>query len=317
MPQKIKYTRKGYKVLAERKRIFITGGTGLLGQYLIRTRKAGLDLLSCYIGNYDIESGEGCRYVKADIRDLAGMKSIGDEFRPDVVIHTAGIANVDYCEHHYEEAYSSNVLGTEVIIELCKNVRAVLIYISTNAVFDGETAPYDEQGAVNPLSCYGKLKVACEGLVTNSGLRAAVVRPILMYGWHHGGERSNQVTWLLDKLGRREEVTMVEDVYENPLFAESCALSIWKIIDQDCTGLFHIAGRDIVNRYELALAVADVFQLDRRLIRPVKSDYFPSLAPRPKNTSFITKKMENDLGIRPLGLTEGLRLMKNQLVSKK
>jgi len=300
-----------------KKRIFITGGTGLLGKYLIDTRKADLEVLSCYIGSYDMMSTEGCLYIQADIRDLEGMKAIFDEFRPEAVIHTAGIANVDYCENHYEEAYSSNVLGTENIIELCRVNRSSLVYISTNAVFDGENAPYGEEAPVNPLNRYGKLKVVCEGLVTASGLQTAVVRPILMYGWHHDQERSNQVTWLLEKLERREEVTMVDDVYENPLFAGSCALSIWKVIENDYTGLFHIAGRDIVNRYELALAVADAFNLDRSLIRAVKSDFFSSIAPRPKNTSFLTKKMENELGVSPLGLMEGLRIMKSQSVSRR
>ena len=172
--------------------------------------------------------------------------------------------------------------------------------------------PTKEDDELNPLSLYGKLKVEAEELIKQMNTEWTIVRPIIMYGWHHEKERTNTVTWLLQKLSNNEEVNMVNDIFENPLYAGSAAEAIWKIIKNHKSGIFNIGGKDIISRYEWACRIAEVFDFPSNNINAVTSDFFKSLLPRPKNTSFNTDKMRKELGIKPLGIVEGLQHMKKE-----
>ncbi|MCX5677949.1 MAG: SDR family oxidoreductase [Candidatus Omnitrophica bacterium] len=290
--------------------ILITGATGLLGRALIDTKKPSHKVAGVYLGKYGMANGPDITYYPADVQDRGALEAVFLAKKIDAVIHTAGAADVDFCERHYDLAYRSNVLGTKNIVELCEKAKAKLVYISTNAVFDGEHAPYGENDKVNPINKYGAMKLDCEIMVKKALEDNIIVRPILMYGWNHEGERKNLVTALIDSLGSGKDVNMVVDVYDNPLCAYNCAEAIWSLLEMDKKGTYHIAGRDIVSRYDYALLIADVFGLDARLIKPVDSSFFPNIAPRPKNTSYRTEKIESEIGFVSLGLREGLLSMK-------
>ncbi len=290
-------------------KILITGGTGLLGKALIETN-SDADIAAVYIGAYHMQDSGRVIYHKADIRNKDEMREVFAKAKPQVVIHTAGIANVDYCERNYQEAHDSNVHGTRIMAELCREYSAKPVFISTNAVFDGKSAPYSEESAPSPINTYGKMKLEGEKIVRESGLKYLIVRPILMYGWNNSHERSNVVTWLIDKLGKGEKVNMVNDVYENPLFSRHCAEIIWSLADSGKEGLYHVAGKDVVNRFEFANLIAEVFSLDKNLIKAVTSDFFTNLAPRPSNTSYSMAKVEKELNIKLPGLRESLSLMR-------
>lgn len=291
-------------------RILITGGTGLLGKVLIETRVHSDPIWAVYHGNYDMKNPAQTIYFNADICDEDSMEKVFHDSDPEVVIHTAGAANVDYCEKHPDEARRSNVTGTKVITELCKKHGSKIVFISTNAVFDGKHAPYSEDSAPCPINSYGKMKLEAEEIVKGSGLKYLIVRPILMYGWNNEHERSNTVTWLIGKLRNGEKVNMVNDVYENPLFNRSCAEIIWSLMNSDKEGLYHVAGKDVVNRFEFANLIAGVFYLDKSLINSVSSGYFTNLAPRPSNTSYDVAKVERELNIKLPRLKESLSLMR-------
>src|SRR2546422_1018982 len=102
------------------------------------------------------------------------------------------------------ESLESNVIGTFNVLAACRRAGCRLVYVSTNAVFDGAAAPYREDDSVAPINKYGHLKVECERLVRETLGDAVIVRPILMYGWNHPTGRSNPATWLIDRLGRRD-----------------------------------------------------------------------------------------------------------------
>jgi len=102
---------------------------------------------------------------------------------------------------------------------------------------------------------------------------ALIVRPILMYGWHAPEARVNPVTWLLDRLVKERPTHLVADVYENPLWLHQCAEAIWRMLQLGKAGIFHLAGKDVVNRYEFATYVARVFDLDASLLHPVDNSF--------------------------------------------
>jgi dTDP-4-dehydrorhamnose reductase len=291
------------------RKVLITGGTGLLGKGMEETAPSGWTILSVHQRPYEVESSRA-EHLVLDIRDKVATDGLFKRHAFDVVVHAAGIASVDYVEKHYAESLESNLVGTLNITSACRRADIPLIYVSTNAVFDGRKPPYHEDDPVNPVNKYGRIKVECERLVRETLAHYTIMRPILMYGWNHAVTRPNPATWVYEKLLRGESVDMVDDVTENPLYNVDCGRLLWAIAEKRPKGVIHGAGADAVNRWQFARKVAEVFGLDAALVRRVSSSRFPDLAPRPPNTTLSTRRMERELGVKPLRLEEGLRAMK-------
>lgn len=288
--------------------ILITGSTGLLGKGLEETAGPDAGIVGIHLREYKTRDIRA-RHLVADIRDGSAVKALFARERFDAVIHTAGAAAVDYVEKHPEEGRASNLQGTIHIADACRDHGCFMVYVSTNAVFDGTSAPYGEDAPTNPLHHYGRIKLECEAAAASRLASCAIVRPILMYGWNHAVNRPNPVTWVYEKLLRGERIPLVDDVFENPLMNRQGAQAIWEIVRRRSSGIFHLAGAQRVSRYELGMAVARVFGLDSSFIERVDSSYFPGIAPRPKDTTFLTRRMERELGIRPWTVEEGLTAM--------
>jgi dTDP-4-dehydrorhamnose reductase len=292
------------------KRVLITGGTGLLGVAIQRSAPKDIQGFSVYFPERSLPVPLPFPVLASDVSDRMKMESVFEWAKPDVVIHAAAIGSVDFAERNREETKKVNVGGTEVVIDLCQIFQSRLIYISSNAVFDGRAPLYSETTPVNPINYYGQLKVDAENIVRRSSIPWAIVRPILMYGWPYPGERDNPVVWWVRSLGNSQPIKVVDNVLSKPLPAWSCADVLWALIQQNRTGIYHAAGRDHISLYRFALQTAEVFGLDARLITPVPDSYFPEIAPRPQDTSFDTTKMETDLGVKTVGVRDGLLKMK-------
>jgi dTDP-4-dehydrorhamnose reductase len=291
------------------KTVLVTGGTGLLGKGLEETAPSGWRIVSLHQRGYAVP-GSKARQLVLDIRDKRAVDRLFETARFDAVVHAAGIASVDYVQKHYAESLESNIVGTLNVTSAARRAGAHLIYVSTNAVFDGTQAPYREDDPVHPVNKYGGLKVECERLVRETLESWTIVRPILMYGWNHIVTRPNPATWIHEKLMRGEEISLVDDVRENPLYNVQCGRALWAAIAKRPAGVFHLAGKDRVNRWQFGRLVAETFGLDSRLIKRVKSSAFPSIAPRPPDTSFVVKRMEKELGVKAMTVREGLAAMK-------
>jgi dTDP-4-dehydrorhamnose reductase len=295
--------------------VLVTGGTGLLGKAMEELAPKDAKLVSLHLRDYAVD-GPNAKHLVLDIRDKKAVDRLFARHQFDTVIHAAGIASVDYVEKHYAESLESNIVGTLNVTSACRRAGKHLIYVSTNAVFDGKGAPYAEDAPVRPVNKYGRLKVECERLVAETLESWTIVRPILMYGWNHPVTRPNPVTWIYDKLLRGESVELVDDVTENPLYNIQCGRALWAAAAKRPSGIFHLAGKDAVNRYELGLAVAEAFGLDGKLIKRVSSSRFAGIAPRPPNTTLSTRRMQRELGVKPVGVREGLRAMKAAMTVK-
>lgn len=291
--------------------IFITAGSGLLGKALLETCPNEYRLNATYFPNKPDSFPENVNFFELNITNRNEVLKLIEKVRPDIIIHTAAIGSVDFCEKNKDMSWVTNVEGTKNIIEAAKKCNSEIIYISSNAVFDGSNPLYKEEDEVNPLSYYGETKVVCERLVKNSGLKSVVIRAILMYGWHNSLERKNMVTWILDSISQSIPLKIVNDIYSNPLLALNCADTIWAVIKKEKTGIFHIAGVDCITRYNFALKIAEIFNLDKNMLTPVSDNYFTEMAPRPHNTCFCTDKMEQELKVKPIGIEEGLKILKN------
>lgn len=286
-------------------RALITGGTGLLGKSLLETRPNGWELHLTYCARPPSAEWPA-DWHPLDVRDERAVRRLVSSLRPDVVIHTASVGSVDEAERDPAGVRQVNVQGVERVGRACALAQARLVFVSSNAVFDGTRPPYGEDAAVRAVNRYGALKIEAEAWVRGSGLPHAIVRPILMYGWPLPGGRENVMTRWLRQLEAGQPLAVADDLYSMPLLAANGAEAIWAVVAQQRTGTYHLAGADRLSLFEFAKAVARAFGHPERLVHPVPHASLPGLAPRPKDTAFITTRMARDLGVRPIGVDEGL-----------
>lgn len=298
--------------MAKTQTILLTGSTGLLAKGMIETKPEGIEVVGIHLRNYPVDDGHRVSHHVVDLLNAASVEALFERYRFQCVVHAAGIGNVDYVETHPEEGMASNLHATMNIVHACRSHGIHLVYISTNAVFDGDHAPYSEQSSPNPINRYGRIKLDCEKYVADHLDACTILRPILMYGWHYPDSRMNPVTWLIERFRKGDSVHMVHDVYENPLYNIQCGEILWRCVEEKPYGIIHAAGGEIVNRYEFALGVAEIFGYPKRLVEAVDSSYFPAIAPRPLNTSFDTSLLERKWGIHLLTVREGLQSMREE-----
>ena len=167
------------------------------------------------------------------------MREVFAWAKPDVVIHAAAIGSVDFAEKNRAQTHAVNVGGTTVVAACCKDFGARLIYISSNAVFDGTQPLYSENDPVSPINYYGELKVAAEQIAATGGVPYAIVLPILLYGWPYPEERGNLVTTWVKALREHQPQSVVDNVYSKPLPALACAAAVWEISNRNSKGNLH------------------------------------------------------------------------------
>lgn len=296
------------------KRLLITGSNGLLGQKLTTLLSRGTDyellLTSKHTSSYFDEVERP--YRQLDIVNRNDVRRVVDEFQPDIIINTAAITNVDLCETERALAWSVNVTGVENLTLAAKLAGAKIIHLSTDYIFDGKNGPYDEDARPNPLSYYGRTKLASENILKTSGLPFAIVRTMVLYGVANN-VKPNFVLWLINELEQGKPVRVVDDQYGNPTLADDLAYGILKIITFEREGVYNIAGSEWISRYDFAVKTAKAFGFDRKLLSPTKTVVLKQPAPRPLRSGFITLKAETHLGIKMSNVDQGLMIVKNQL----
>lgn len=294
-------------------RILITGSNGLLGQavtsIILRESDHEIILSSVEENSYH-EFGD--LYVKLDITSKDEVKQIVEQYKPSVIVNCAAYTNVDKCETERELSWKINVDGVKNLIIAAKKNEAKIVHFSTDYVFDGKNGPYDEKSVPNPVSFYGREKLASENSLITSDINYAIIRTLVLYGTGNN-VKPNFVLWMLDNLRNNMPVNIVTDQISNVTMIDDLAYGTLKIIEKNCKGIYNIAGSDILSRYEFAMTMCEVFNLNKKLVFPITTESLNQPAPRPLNSGLIILKMESELGFKPMDSTEGLKLLKFQL----
>ena len=303
-----------------KKRIFLTGANGLLGQKLVGllTQQPNVELIATARGENRLPFSEGYTYQSMDITDRQQVLEVIKETQPNVVIHTAAMTDVDKCETQKDACWAQNVQAVEYIIEACRVVNAFLLHVSTDFIFDGADGPYDEAAEANPISFYGWSKQAGESAVRYSGradapLRWAIARTVLVYGIAHDMSRSNIILWVKKSLEDGKTIKVVTDQWRSPTLAEDLAMGCYLIANQEAEGIFNISGKEVLTPYEMAIQTADYFGLDKSLIMQADASTFTQVARRPPRTGFILDKARTVLGYQPHSFAEGIAVLAEQL----
>ena len=256
---------------------------------------------------------EGYKFMSMDISDAANVKEVITSEKPDVVINTAAMTNVDQCELEQDACWVANVDAVQHIVDACELSGSFLLHLSTDFIFDGTKGPLSEDEKPNPVSHYGESKLAAERILMNSKLDWAIARTILVYGIVPKMSRSNIILWVKNSVEAGKEIKVVNDQWRTPTLAEDLAMGCYLIAKQKAMGVFNISGKDLLTPYEMAQKVVAYFDLDGSLITEADSSTFSQPAKRPPRTGFIIDKAREVLGYGPKSFDEGIAILANQL----
>lgn len=217
-----------------------------------------------------------------DITNFDQVKQVITEIRPDVVIHAAAYTKVDLAESEPDQAFFINAYGTRNVAVVSEAVGAKLVYISTDYVFDGmATTPYNEFAPTNPLSIYGKSKLAGEQFVRDLHSKFFIVRTSWVYGKHG----NNFVKTMLKLAQERDELMVVHDQVGCPTYTVDLSNCILELIQTEKYGVYHVSNSGHCSWYEFAKAIFEEAGIKVK-VNPCTTREFPRPAPRPMYSVF-------------------------------
>ncbi|MDP8205820.1 MAG: SDR family oxidoreductase [Candidatus Electryonea clarkiae] len=298
------------------KSVLITGCHGLTGQKLV-------ELFSGYSHNiYGIDLHQesifqgmaGYQYHQFDLTNRSKLLDLIEELSPDVIINTAAMTQVDACEIEKERCWKINVDVVRYLVESARRFNMKLIHISSDYVFDGTAGPYNELDRPNPISYYGKSKLASENLIFGGGIDSAVLRTMVLFG-HGRNLKPSFVSWIVTKLREGVTIKIVTDQIGNVTLVDDLADSIHKIVTMNISGLFHVAGREIISRYDFAVNIAEAYNLNKEYINPTITRLLGQVAPRPLQSGLIVDKAQRELMLNFCDVDEALRKYRKQEAS--
>jgi len=296
-------------------KILITGSNGLLGQKLVSliSNQKDYTLIATAKGENRLSAKAGYVYESLDITSHQEVYAIVTKHKPDVLINTAAMTNVDQCEENKDACWKLNVHAVKHLVEVCNSTQTHLVHVSTDFVFDGSHGPLKESDTPNPINYYGESKLAAENFIQKQAKSWAIARTVLVYGIAEDMSRSNIILWVKKSLEDGKEINVVNDQWRTPTLAEDLAKGCFLIAAKNAKGIFHISGKDILTPFEIALKTADFFELDKSLVHETDASKFQQKAKRPPKTGFIIDKAKEELGYEPRSFEEGLKILQQQL----
>jgi dTDP-4-dehydrorhamnose reductase len=291
-------------------KLLITGALGQLGSAVRELLRSDFEILATDINN-PTEIAIKDDYLKLDITDTENIQSVIKRFDPDILLNLAAFTDVDGCEKNPDLAQQINFQGVAYLIQ---EFHGLFVQISTDYVFDGDNGPYSEDDVTNPINVYGQTKSMSERVIAGSKNPWVILRTNVLYDTY-SGTRASFINWIRNSLNKGESIHVVTDQWNNPIWTNHMVEIIQIIIQDGLTGLFHCGGRDYVNRFEFANKVAEIFGLNKTLIKPISTSDLDQTAPRPYYGGLVTDKVESMTNLSMHTLDEALTDLKKRMES--
>lgn len=283
----------------------IIGANGLVGR---RIGKSLFDKGIKWIGTCNRRSQKD--FFSLDITDSVAMADIFAQVSPKIVFHCANLAGgVDFCERNPEGAKKFHLEATKEIANHCKTSGAVLIFISTDYVFDGCDGPYKEESPVNPLNLYGRLKLESERWIQDNVKRYLIIRTTNVYGWDPETLTPNYIMGLYRSAKEGKPFNAPSFLWGNPTYVGDLADAIVELYTKQACGVFHIVGSSFVNRLEWAIKACEILALDSSVIKEIKEPP-QNMTARPLRSWLSADKFRNSYATFLRDLYDGLRQVK-------
>ena len=291
------------------KKIFFTGGAGLLAlnwaAYCQNKYKVILGM-----NKTEVNPSFASTISISGAKTASLLESVISKVAPDIVINTAAITNVEYCELNPEEAYASNVHFASQVATVCKNLDISLVHISTDHLFSGSNSYSTEDQFLSPVNVYARTKALAEEIVIAEFDKSTIIRTNFFgIGTSYRLSFSDMI---INTLAKGYPFMGFQDVFFTPILASDLAECVHQLIDNNHYGIYNISSDKRISKFEFAMLVAKVFGLRDSLVKPSKIDERINLVSRPKDMSLSNSKVSATLN-RHLGTAEeGLRRLRSQ-----
>ena len=296
-------------------KILITGSNGLLGQKLLHKLRldSSVQLIATSKGENRVSEQNGYIYFDLDITNNDAVAQLISSERPEVVINTAAVTNVDLCEDERKACDALNVDAVKYLADACAKIDTHLIQISTDFIFDGEDGPYTEEDVPNPLSYYGLSKLKSEQLLQAHSVKWTVLRTIIVFGVGEKLSKGNIVLWAKSALEKGDPLNIIDDQFRAPTLAEDLADICILAAKKKAFGIFNASGKDIMSIYEIVERIAKYYGKSTENLNKISTETLKQKARRPPKTGFILDKSRNELGYNPHSFEECLSIIDQQL----
>ena len=285
------------------KKILILGGSGFVSTNLIKYLPENWEIFATY--NSNIIKSEKIKSFKINLLETPEkIIPIIQNIKPDYIIDTVAFPSVDFCEENHSIADKLHIDATKIISKISNKINSKLLFLSTDAVFEGElNKKYFETDIPKPVNYYGFTKLKAEEIILSTSQNNVVLRTAVIYGV---GTQSRFTNWILSYLREKRSVDPFVDQFNSPTLVDDLSQAIVKILKNDISGLFHATGPTCVNRYDFAVMLAKEFNLDSNLVKPVTSSQKKQNAPRPISTCLNSSKLEEEINFTFRDLKTGI-----------
>lgn len=267
--------------------VFITGGSGLLAlNWALAIRQTRAVTLAMHTRDVAIS---GVAKQRCNLGSVETLTRELDALKPEIVIHTAGLTNVDECETKPDMAWQVNVnLATNVALA-CAKLELPMVHISTDHLFSGDAPFANEEQPTAPKNVYGKTKAEAECRILDAHPQALAIRTNF-YGWGTSYRHSFS-DFIIGALRSNRPVTLFQDVFYTPILIEVLCQAVHDLIIQKANGIYNVVGDERVSKYVFGLKIAEKFNLDKSLIKPGLLSDETLLVQRPYDMSLSNKKI--------------------------
>lgn len=242
--------------------------------------------------------------LRLDVTQLQAVEETLSGIRPDVIVNTVALTNVDECEGDPGLAHKLNVKSAQHLATVASTLGSQFVHISTDQLFDGVSPWKTEADPPAPINTYARTKWLAEQAVLEACPNALIVRTNF-FGWGTS-IRTSFSDWILQGLEQQRKLTMFSDVFFTPILINQLIEVITKLVSIKSGGIFNVAGAERLSKYAFAVQMAEVFGYPTHSILATSVQDFPFKAARPVDMSLSSKKTELYLGIQMPTVAEGL-----------
>lgn len=294
--------------MADCKKLIVTGANGFVAGSVLAQVGADWEI-------HAISRGEprarrtNVHWHTCDPISPGELTRVFDEVLPDAVVHAAALADIDVCQTHRELARAANVEFTHALADLCGERGCKFVLCSTDTIFDGERAPYGEDDPPGPVNFYAETKVEAEQIAAQLGAHAAIARLSLVVGLPVLGAGNSFLPRMITSFKEGRPVAATEREVRTPVDVITVGRALLELAGSNHHGVFHLGGRDRVNRFQLAQQIAARFGFPQDLVVAQSVANPPGRAPRPRDVSLDVSKTRARLVTPMLTLDDGLSLI--------
>ncbi len=297
--EKSKNNKKNFNTKNQMK-IFLTGASGFIGQYILRELSRNHAVLAQYFrGNLQASNH---KTVKLDLRNVGKTREIIENFLPEIIIHAAAISKPAEAEQlGYSETAKINVEATKTLARIANELNAKIIFFSTDLVYDGNGKPFKkETEKTEPISVYAKTKLDAEKEIRENSDNYLILRIALHFGIGLNGAK-NHFSEIFEKLAEKKPVKLFYDQYRTPLEATQSAKIILQLLETNVKNeIINFGGKERVSRFELGEILAEICGFDKNLLQKISLDEINS-GNKVKDVSMNTDKLAS-IGVKRISV---------------